>query len=50
VTAQAGRLAPAGEANIDRFLRWGLVVTLMVVVAVLIYGTVMVQRERRLAA
>jgi len=46
VTLQAGPPTPAAQAGIDRFLRWGLVVTLVVVVSVLIYGTVAVHRER----
>jgi nitric oxide reductase subunit B len=44
--AKSGRSAALGEAGIDRFLRWGLVVTLVVVVSVLIYGTVVVHRDR----
>jgi hypothetical protein len=46
MTAQERSSAPAGDAGIDRFLRWGLVVTLVVVVSVLIYGTVVVHRDR----
>jgi nitric oxide reductase subunit B len=46
LTARAAGSAWTSEAGIDRFLRWGLVVTLVVVIAVLIYGTVMVHRER----
>lgn len=46
MTTQARGSASAGEAGIDRFLRWGLVGTLLVVVSILVYGTVMVHRER----
>jgi nitric oxide reductase subunit B len=42
----ARRSLPPAEAGIDRFLRWGLVITLLVVVSILIYGTVAVHRER----
>jgi nitric oxide reductase subunit B len=46
MTTQERSSAPAGDGGIDRFLRWGLVVTLVVVVSVLIYGTVVVHRDR----
>ncbi len=46
MSAQTGRSYQGLEARIDRFLRWGLIVTLAAAVAVLIYGTVMVHRER----
>jgi nitric oxide reductase subunit B len=46
MTLQAGGPASPAEAGIDRFLRSGLVVTVLIVVSVLIYGTVAVHRER----
>ncbi len=46
MTVVAEHAPSPAQAGVDRVLRWGLVATLAVVIPIMVFGTVMVYRER----